>query len=101
VQADLVPASADRGDDAAVGVDGDGVGPLEAQRDRCGAGTGRDQEVELQLVAGAVVDDVDAGVDVAVGDAAVGGGAAHPTAWLLADEVRDRRLWSADTGRRG
>ena len=70
------------------------VRALEGERDHLRIGPGRHHEVVLELARVAVVDDIDAGPDVAGADPGVRRDVPPPPRRVLADEVADapRRL---------
>ena len=75
-----------------------GVSTGERQHQRRRIGAGGDDEIELELLLGAVVDKIDAGVDIFVLDTRIGRHVGAPRGLIVATQVVDAPRRGAGTG---
>src|SRR5204862_71828 len=74
-------------DEVAPAVDFEAVGAVEVEDDAAGIGAWAHDDVVLQLALVAVIDDVDARVDVVISHLGIDGDVRPPGRWIVPDEV--------------
>src|SRR5207253_11027421 len=85
-------------DEIAIGADAHARRTVERERDQIGARSGRDDEVVLQLLLTAVIDDIDAAIHASVLDFTIAADTRHPAPAIAANQViRNARQRATNT----